>query len=86
MFDPNQLPYPPTSAYIPFLDGTPCWELEKADRAFVEKLEFHGLARIEDGTVQIRKPSDEGYSIPYDVAVTSGKAIGLDLESYAGSH
>lgn len=79
MFDPSQLPDPPLSAYIPFLDGTALWELEKADRAFVEKLEFHGLARVHEGAVQIRKPGDEGYSIPYDVAISSGKAIGLNF-------
>lgn len=79
MFDPNQLPDPLMSAYIPFLNGTALWELEKADRAFVEKLEFHGLARIVDGYVQIRNPSDAGYSVPYDVAIASGKAIGIDI-------
>lgn len=72
-------PYPSNNIYIPFLNGLHRRDLEKADRAFVDRLIHHGLARYVNETVQIRNASDVGYSIPYDVAISSGKAVGLEL-------
>lgn len=68
-------------APLPHLNGRRYSELEFEDQCFFRKLKVWGLARVVDSVVQIRQPSDVGYSIPYADAVATARTFGFEAGS-----
>ncbi len=66
-------------ARLPHLNGYWYSELEFEDKAFLRKLRSWGLARVVDGIVQMRNPSDVGYAISYTEAVATARVFGFEV-------
>jgi hypothetical protein len=68
-------------ARLPHLNGFRYAEIEFEDQCFLRKLKAWGLARVVDRVVQIRQPSDVGYTIPYSEAVATARVFGFEVGS-----
>lgn len=66
---------------LPHLHGFRYSELEFEKQVFLRRLKSWGLARVVDSVVQIRKPTDVGYAIPYTEAVATAKIFGFEVRS-----
>jgi hypothetical protein len=66
---------------LPHLNGFRYSELEFEEKAFLRKLKSWGLARVVDSVVQIRNPSDVGYSISYVEAVATARTFGFEVSA-----
>jgi|WetSurMetagenome_2_1015567.scaffolds.fasta_scaffold99834_4 hypothetical protein len=64
---------------LPHLNGRRHSDLEFEDQCFLRKLKAWGLARVVDRVVQIRQPSDVGYTIPYSEAVATARIFGFEV-------
>lgn len=66
---------------LPHLNGFRYSELEFEEKAFLRRLRRWGLARVVDGVVQMRNPSDIGYTVLYAEAVATARAFGFEVAS-----
>jgi hypothetical protein len=66
-------------------NGMSVRDLEFEERAFLRTLRRSSLARVVDGRVQLRNPSDAGYPVSYDAAVSHGRATAVIREWLAAA-